>query len=291
MSEIWSVAGLIAWATDYLSKYQVESPRLSAELMLAEVLGLQRIDLYLRHDQPLSETELAEFKALLLRRREHEPMAHILGKREFYGLPFMVSPKVLVPRPETEHLVEAALGVAQEQAPARILDLCTGSGCVALALAHHLPEAEVVATDLSADALSVAKDNARALGLAERVTFVQGSLWDPLAAAGGFFDLIVSNPPYVAEADWPQLERQVRDYEPSQALLAGPEGLDLIAPIIGGAPAHLRPQGRLMVELGAGQDAVAISLARKTGSYDEIRTIPDLSGHQRVLICQRSDYG
>lgn len=291
MAVDWTVSSLIAWATDYLTGHGVDAPRLSAELMLARVLGLQRIDLYLRHDQPLAAEELADFKALLLRRREHEPMAHILGSREFYGLTFQVSPDVLVPRPETEHLVEAALDAARDLPAPRILDLCTGSGCVALALAHHLPEAEVWASDISPQALAVAQANAQALGLAGRVRWVLGSLWEPLAAQGGFFDLITANPPYVRAADWAGLDKTVRDYEPKPALVSGPGGLEIIEPIIFGAPAHLQPHGRLMVELGAGQHQPAVALAQKTGAYDVIRTAPDLSGLERVLICERSDYG
>jgi len=285
------VAGLIAWAADYLAGYQVESPRLSAELMLAAVLDLERIDLYLRHDQPLTPDELAGFKRLLLRRREHEPMAHILGRREFYGLEFQVGPAVLIPRPETEHLVERALAAAGDLPAPRILDLCTGSGCVALALAHRLPDAQVAATDISRAALEVARANAEALGLAERVSFTQGSLWEAVAADGGFFDLVTANPPYVSQDQWESLERQVRDYEPRQALVAGPGGLELIEPIIAGAPAHLRPLGWLMLELGAGQGPAAVELARRTGAYQAIDTAADLSGIQRVLICRRRDYG
>lgn len=291
MAEVWTVSGLMAWAAEYLGGCQVEAPRLSAELMLAQVLGCRRIDLYLRHDQPLGAEELAGFKKLLLRRREHEPIAHILGCREFYGLEFAVSPAVLIPRPETELLVERALAAVREMPAPRILDLCTGSGCVALALAHHLPQARVTASDISGTALEQARANAQALGLAGRVSWAQGSLWEAVAAGGGFFDLITANPPYVAEDEWESLERQVRDYEPRQALVAGPDGLEMIRPIIAGAPAHLRPLGWLMLELGAGQAAAAQDLARQTGAYEEIETAPDLSEIQRVLICRRKDYG
>jgi release factor glutamine methyltransferase len=291
LAPAWTVSKLISWAADYLGKRSVSAPRLCGELLLAKVLGCTRLELYLRFDQPLTPEELAAFKQLILRRREHEPVAYILGEREFWGLDIACGPGALVPRPESEHLVEEALArLAEVEAP-RILDLCTGSGAVALALASELPQAEVVACDISDEALTWARTNAQNLGLEERVSFKQGDLWEPVAAAGGFFDLITANPPYVAEHEWDDLPAEVRNYEPRQALHGGQDGLEVTKAIIAGAGAHLRPLGWLLVELGAGQAPAASRLAQAAGAFAEITLVKDLAGIERVLVCQRKDYG
>jgi release factor glutamine methyltransferase len=287
----WTVTGLITWAKDYLAKYNVESPRLSAELMLAKVLDCQRVDLYLRFDQPLTDAELQGFKALLLRRRIHEPMAYILGKREFYGLDIKVGPGVLVPRPETEHLVEKSLEVLQADSQPKILDLCTGSGAVALALASELENARVLGVDLSADALKYADANARELGLSDRVSFLHGDLFEPVDASQGFFELLTANPPYVSERQWQELSPQVKNYEPRLALAAESRGLAVIERIIKGAATFLRPQGWLLIEMGQGQAERAMAFARASGAYESSETVNDLAGIPRVLVCQRKDYG
>lgn len=293
MSETWTIGRLIPWAAQYLAGRQIAAPRLSAELMLAEVLACGRVDLYLRYDQPLSAEELAAFKALLLRRRAGEPLAYILGRREFYGLSLAVTPATLIPRPETEHLVEEGLRLLSARPasdpPPRVLDLCTGSGAVALAIAHERPGAVVTATDLSRQALAVAQANAESLGLAGRVTFLAGDLWAPVAAGGGFFDLVTANPPYVTEAEWAALAPEVKDHEPRAALVSGADGLEITRQIIIGGRAHLRPLGWLLVELGAGQAPQAKAVAQAANVYDDIHTVRDLAGIERVLCCQRAD--
>ena len=178
----------------------MSAPRLSAELLLSRTLCCGRVDLYLRFDQPLKAEELAGFKKLLIRRRQHEPVAYILGSREFYGLDIGVGPGVLIPRPESEHLVEEAVARLRGMAAPRVLELCTGSGAVALALAQELPQAQVMASDISDEALTYARKNAENLGLAGRIEWLAGDLWEPVAAAGGFFDAILANPPYVSQA-------------------------------------------------------------------------------------------
>ncbi len=289
--DTWTIGRLIRWAAGYLEGYGVESPRLSGELLLARVLGCPRVDLYLRFDQPLTPGELAAFKQLILRRRRHEPVAYILGRREFYGLELEVGPGVLVPRPETEHLVDRALEALAGQGEPRVLDLCTGCGAVALALARERQQARVVGVDVSARALDYARANARRLGLEDRVEWLLGSLWEPVAAAGGFFDLITANPPYVAEKQWETLPRQVRDFEPRLALAGGEDGLALVRDIIWGARAFLRAGGWLLLELGQGQAGAAGELARSSGVFDKIETARDLAGVERVLACRRGDYG
>jgi len=291
LSETWTVGRLIPWAADYLQSHGVEAARLSGELLLARVLACTRLELYLRFEQPLKPDELASFKELILRRRAHEPVAYILGVKEFWGLELACGPGVLVPRPESEHLVEQALARLRDAESPRVLDLCTGGGAVALALASELPAAEVVASDISDEALTWARANADNLGLQGRVSFRQGNLWEPVAAAFGFFDLITANPPYVTEDEWDELPDEVREHEPRQALVGGSGGLEIARSIIAGAGAHLRPLGWLLMELGAGQAAKACELAEACGAFDQISLAQDLSGIDRVLICQRKDYG
>ncbi|MFZ5586471.1 MAG: peptide chain release factor N(5)-glutamine methyltransferase [Thermodesulfobacteriota bacterium] len=291
MAQTWTIGKLTTWAAEHLAGRGVSAPRLSGELLLAHSLGLRRIDLYLRFEQPLTPEELAAFKALILRRRAGEPVAYILGRREFYGLDFKVGPGVLVPRPETELLVEEALRRLRREPEPRLLDLCTGSGAVACAVLANLPEATAVGVDLSPEALGYAQANAAALGLAGRVTWLAGDLWDAVAPAGGFFPVITANPPYVTETEWPGLSPEVRDFEPRLALVGGADGLDLARAIIAGAGAFLRPLGWLLMELGAGQAPAAQALASAAGIFCEITTIKDLAGVERVLACQRGDWG
>ncbi|MFH1057431.1 MAG: peptide chain release factor N(5)-glutamine methyltransferase [Pseudomonadota bacterium] len=290
MVQTWTIGTLIAWAAEYLAGRGIASPRLNGELLLAHSLGLTRIDLYLRFEQPLTPEELAGFKALILRRRAGEPAAYILGRKEFYGLEFKVGPGVLVPRPETEHLVEEALTRLRREPEPRLLDLCTGSGAVALAVLANLPEATAVGVDLSPEALGYAQANAAALGLNGRATWRAGDLWDAVAPAGGFFPVITANPPYVTEAEWPGLSPEVREFEPRLALVGGDDGLDLVRAIIAGSGAFLRPLGWLLIELGAGQAEAAMALARRAGIFSQVEMVKDLAGIQRVLACQRGDW-
>jgi release factor glutamine methyltransferase len=291
MPEQWNIRRLITWATEYLESYGVESPRLSAELMLGRVLSLGRLQLYLHFDQPLKPDELAAFKQLLLRRRSHEPMAYIMGSREFYGLEIMVGPGVLVPRPETEHLVEEGLKAIQAIERPRVLDLCTGSGCVALALAQERKDAQVVGVDISKQALTFAQGSADKLELGQHVQWLVGDLYDPLAAAGGFFNLITANPPYVREDEWQGLSAGVREFEPRQALVSGDSGLEVIGQIIAGSRAFLKPFGALLLEVGAGQSETVLNLASEIGIFEKLSVVKDLAGVERVVACQRGDYG
>ncbi|MBU4383158.1 MAG: peptide chain release factor N(5)-glutamine methyltransferase [Proteobacteria bacterium] len=291
MSDTWTVGRLIPWAAEYLGGHGVDSPRLCGELLLSHVLGCSRLELYLRFEQPLSPEELAAFKAMIIRRKSREPVDYILGNREFYGLEFSVGPGVLVPRPETEHLVEEALARLEGLETPRVLDLCTGSGAVALTLAHERPDAEVTGCDISPEALTWARRNAHNLGLQERVRWLQGDLWEPVAAGSGFFDVITANPPYVTTAEMAELPPEVGQFEPRLALEGGEDGLDIVRSIIAGAGAHLRPLGWLLVELGAGQAAQAARLAQASGAFAEVSLVKDLAGIERVLVCERKDYG
>ena len=253
--------------------------RRDAELLLLHVTGLTRAELMTHPNRELSESQMSAYRAAIARRARNEPVQYITGTQEFYGRSFAVTPAVLIPRPETEHLVESAL--ALHAAPKRILDIGTGSGILAITLALELPNAIVIATDTSAEALAVARQNAAALGAIDRIHFVESDLFAALADER--FDCIVANPPYVATDE--VLEPQVRDYEPVTALYAGEDGLALYRRLIPQAFEHLEPGGHLLLEIGHGQrDAVAGLL--RAGSFEGIRFIDDLQGIPRVAIAK-----
>lgn len=241
--EAWTPLRLIAWTQGFFAKGGVDAPRLTAEILLAHALSCDRVRLYLDFDKPLGAPELAAFRELVRRRAAGEPTAWLTGRREFLGHVFRVDPLVLVPRPETELLVEAAIALLPQEGT--LLDLCTGSGCIAISAALARPDARVVATEISTEALAVARENAAALGAA--VEFLEGDLYGPVAA-GERFDLIVSNPPYVPAGEIEGLSREVRR-EPRIALDGGKDGLDVIRRIVSCAPSRLRPDGLLVIEL------------------------------------------
>ncbi len=259
-------------------------PGHDAELLLRYVLGRDRAWLLAYPDAPVTKEQMARYEALLARRAQHEPIQYILGEQEFYGLPLKVTPAVLIPRPETEHLVEAVLTRLPQKQPLRIVDVGTGSGAIALAIAHGLPEAEVDAFDILPAALAIAGENARSLGLDARVRFLQSDL---LAAADGeLYDCIVSNPPYVASGE--ALEPQVAAWEPHGALFAGPDGLDVYRALLPEAAAHLRPGGLFAGELGAGQQAALAALFARDPRWEALTFLPDLQGIPRVAVAQRT---
>ncbi|MCC7354951.1 MAG: peptide chain release factor N(5)-glutamine methyltransferase [Anaerolineae bacterium] len=240
-------------ATERLAVAGVDEPRLDAELLLSHHLGLTRVALVAHPDRLLAPAEIASLTALLARRAGREPLPYILGTREFFGLHFAVDPRVLIPRPETELLVERALLLVsrrQPSQPLRIADVGTGSGCIAVALATHLPNANIYATDVSAGALAVAQKNAATHGVESRVRFLLGDLLSPLPQP---MHLIVANLPYVARQEWDMLSSEVGYYEPRPALDGGPDGLDLVRRLLAQAPAYLLPGGALLLEIGAGQ--------------------------------------
>ena len=241
--EAWTPLRLIAWTQGFFAKGGVDAPRLTAEILLAHALSCDRVRLYLDFDKPLGAPELAAFRELVRRRAAGEPTAWLTGRREFLGHVFRVDPLVLVPRPETELLVEAAIALLPQEGT--LLDLCTGSGCIAISAALARPDARVVATEISTEALAVARENAAALGAA--VEFLEGDLYGPVAA-GERFDLIVSNPPYVPAGEIEGLSREVRR-EPRIALDGGKDGLDVIRRIVSCAPSRLRPDGLLVIEM------------------------------------------
>jgi release factor glutamine methyltransferase len=236
-------------------------------------------------DEPLAADAAGPFCDLIERRLAGEPIQYITGEAEFYGLPFHVNRDVLIPRPETEHLVEKAMALAAEFVRPKIVDVGTGSGAIAVALAHALPFAEITATDISADALAVAKANAARNGVADRVRFFKGDLLE--AVAGEHFDIVISNPPYVPESDRTTLDVEVRDYEPAQALFAGEDGLQIYRRLIPAAFDALVPGGYLALEIGYGQRAGIEALLVREG-FAGIKFIPDLQGIARVAVARRS---
>jgi release factor glutamine methyltransferase len=281
MADGATIRELIARLAAQLAAAGIEDARAEAWLLLAAATGRPRAALMAGVAETLSKDEVRRIQAMVRRRRAREPIAYILGEKEFWSLPFRVGPAVLIPRPETETVVEAALArVADRRAPLRILDLGTGSGCLLLALLSELPEARGVGTDVSAAALALAEVNAARLGLAARVELRPGDWGRALAPA---FDLIVGNPPYVAASAWPGLQPEVREFEPAGALLAGPDGLDAYRALAPDCARLLAPRGSVALEIGAGQgDAVAHILGQAGLALQERRR--DLAGIERCLV-------
>jgi release factor glutamine methyltransferase len=261
----------------YLSEHGSPTPRLDAELLIGHALGLPRIELYTNFDRPLQEPELAACRALLERRGRREPVAYILGRWGFHGLDLAVDGRVLVPRPETEVLVERCLALLDGQEAPRVADVGTGSGAIALAVKAARPDAAVTATDVSAGALAVAGANAAALGL--DIELVQADL---LAGVEGRFTLVASNPPYIGEAEVSGLEPEVAEYEPRLATVAGPSGTEVLERLVAAAPGVLEPGGWLVVECGAGQAEAARGMLAAAGAAETFAE-PDLAGIDRVV--------
>jgi release factor glutamine methyltransferase len=281
MSEPWTLRKLLTWTTQHFEKKGVDAPRLTTEVLLAHVLKTTRVRLYVDLDRPMEKDELTAFRALIERRLAGEPTQYLTGVREFYNRPFKVDPRVLIPRPETELLVEAALHQLPKDGPGTALDVCTGSGCIAISLAAERPQATVLATDLSPDACALARENAQALKVGERVTVLQGNLYAPLPPDARF-DVVVSNPPYIASGEIPTLSPEVRR-EPHLALDGGPDGLVLIRKVIEGARRVLKPGGLLAMEIGETQGGALKDLLQAAG-YADVRVEKDLERRDRLAF-------
>lgn len=281
--EAWTIRRVIAWASEDLKKRGLSSPRLDVELLLGLVLKMNRVQLIIDADRPLAKEELDRYKALHKRRRAGEPVAYLTGVREFYGRVFRVDARVLVPRPDTEILVETALARTKHLSlSARVLDLCTGSGCVAISLGRERPTTRVVGVDISPGALALAQENALRLG-AVNVGFLAGDLFAPLGPPGRVrFDLITANPPYIPDGEIPTLQQDVRDFEPKLALAGGPDGLGLVRRIVAEAPGYLEEGGSLALEVAAGQAPDVRALLEQRG-FRAVEIARDLGGHERVV--------
>jgi release factor glutamine methyltransferase len=280
--ESWTVGRLLDWTAKFLAEKGSESPRLDTEVLLAHALGCKRIELYTRHDEEVSDDSRQRFRALIRQRMEGCPVAYLVGRKEFYSLELEVSRAVLIPRPDTETLVEECLRLAKDVAEPAVLDMGTGSGCLAVAVAKYAKQARVIAIDISAEALAVATRNAAKHGVAERVRFLQGDLFAPLSE-GERFDFILSNPPYIPRDDIAGLQAGVRDYEPHLALDGGADGLEVLGRLVAGAPARLKPGGYLLVEIGSPQEAPARQRIEAQAGFELAKTVYDSSGHPRVL--------
>jgi release factor glutamine methyltransferase len=288
--EIWTIKKLLEWVSGYFADKGVDAPRLSAELLLCHVLGLERIQLYTLFDRAVDPPQLVQLRALVKRAGEHEPVAYLVGRCEFYSLPLKITPDCLIPRPETEHLVEKAiLFLRQREGTQQVLDLCTGSGCIAAAIAKNVKEAGVVATDISDAALKVAAENIEKLNLSEKVKLLCGDLFDPVIEGLDVakFDLVVSNPPYVSEAEYAVLDKNVKDYEPKDALLAGAEGLDVYRRILEKVGDFLKPNGALMMEIGYAQGPAIRGMLEQTGAFKTITIEKDFANNDRIAVAKK----
>lgn len=285
-----TLAEAINSAAIQLSGAGIINARRDAEALLSHLIKKNRAWLITHGDDALDDEWRGLFKDTIQRRAKREPLQYIIGSQEFWGLEFMVTPEVLIPRPETELIIEATLAIIHDRnRPARIIDLCTGSGCIAVSLAKELPVARILAIDKSAKALAVAKENAAQHGVSDRIRFLEGDLFHPLEELDwyGLVDIIASNPPYVQSGDLDTLQPEVRDYEPEMALIAGPEGTELAAIIINTAPAYLKKTGALIMEMGLGQAEALRKMAGKTGAYTTPEIMKDLAGIERVIVARK----
>jgi len=282
----WTTLDLVKWTAGYFKGHQVENARSEAEILLAHTLKARRIDLYLNHDKPLCEGELKHFKSLIKRRVDGEPVAYITGTREFWSLALAVNPSVLIPRPETECLVEAVLPFLDGHAGLmkRVLEMGAGSGAVIIALAHEHPEHRYVAMDRSITALQTARKNARMHKVDSRIDWFCGDWEAALAPDREAFDLVVSNPPYIRSRDIDGLQPEIRNYEPRMALDGDRDGLRCIRHIIESAHRYLRPGGLVALEMGYDQKKDIQAIAGEVGKYGPPQIIKDYSGHDRVAL-------
>jgi len=327
--QTWTIQKLLNWVTEYLTSKGIDSPRLSAELLLISVLAMKRIELYTQFDSPVAKQQLDRMHDLVKRAGRHEPIAYLVGKTEFYSLEINVTPACMIPRPETELLVERAIEFLRAR-PVRdssmgntllrqfcrtngartgtqyVCDLCTGSGCIAVAIAKNYPDARIIATDICDAALAVAAGNVEKHQLKERITLLCGDLFDPIVSglapdsrnrgldvdklvpdSDRGFDLIVCNPPYVSTAEYEKLDKNVKDYEPKVALFAGVDGLDIYRRIIKKADRFLKPDAALMLEIGYAQGRAVKELLGQTGSFAEIKIEKDLHNNDRIATAQK----
>ena len=289
----WTILKLLRWTANYFQERIPENPRMEAEILLAHALGCRRLDLYLHHDQPLEEDELTRFRNLVKRRANREPAAYILGYKEFWSLPMQVTPEVLIPRPDTECLVETVLDTLKKQphtGQGRLLEPGVGSGAVSIALAKERPELNILASDLNPGAVAVAKRNARRHHLDRRIQFFVGHWLDPLRPDTPLFDFIVSNPPYIPTAELDQLAPEITSHEPVRALDGGPDGMQCITALIRSASVFLKPGGYLVLEMGCDQKSRVEAVVNGCPQYSEMDFRKDYAGHHRVVRLRKSEH-
>jgi release factor glutamine methyltransferase len=286
-TETWTIQKLLNWVAEYLKNKDLDSPRLSAELLISHVLGLKRIELYTQFNKVIEQEQLTQLHALVKRAAEQEPIAYLTGKREFYSLEFEITNACLIPRPETEMLVERAIEFLRKRTGEQfICDLCTGCGCVATAIARNYANCRIVATDISDAALEVAERNVIKHGLPNRIKLLRGDLFEPIIPGLGpaKFDLITANPPYVSEPEYDKLSKNVKDFEPKQALIAGYDGLDVIKKIIADSGKFLKPAGALMLEIGNELCLPVEKLLKESGCFETVTIEKDYQKLDRLAV-------
>ncbi len=289
--EQWTIQKLLNWTTDYFTKNDVDSPRLSAEMLLSHVLELKRIELYTNFDQSPTGQQLDRLHTLVKRASEHEPIAYLVGKTEFYSLDIKVTPDCLIPRPETETLVEKAIDFLRARRGRQfVLDLCTGSACIAIAIAKNHPDSRIIATDISDPALAVAAENITNHHLKDRIELLSGDLFAPIITGldNSRFDLIVCNPPYVTTVEFESLDKNVKDYEPRDALLAGGDGLDIYRRILEKVDNFLKTHAALILEIGYAQGPAVEDLLQQTGLFSQIKIQKDNQNNDRIAIALKA---
>jgi release factor glutamine methyltransferase len=282
----WTIQKLLNWVSNYLSEKGVDSPRFSAELLLSHVLAMKRIELYTRFDRPVSKDKLDRLHNLVKRAGQHEPIAYLTGKTEFYSLELNITPACMIPRPETELLVQKAIEFLRMRTGTQLVcDLCTGCGCIAVAIAKNVPDAQIFATDISDAALDVAAENLEKYQLQEQITLLRGDLFDAFVPQLDVsrFDLIVCNPPYVKSAEFEALEKNIKDYEPRSALLAGNSGLDIYRRIVEKVDQFLKLDAALMLEIGYTQGQAVKELLERTCVFTKIKIEKDNHDKDRVV--------
>jgi len=286
----WTIQKLLNWTTAHFTEKGLDSPRLSAELLLSHVVGLKRIELYTQFDKPVTKEQLDSLHDLVKRASQNEPIAHLIGKTEFYSLELDITPDCLIPRPETELLAERAIEFLRTRPGQQfVCDLCTGSGCIAVAIAKNFANADIIATDICDAALNIATKNVEKHQLKERITLLCGDLFDPIIPQldVGKFDLIVCNPPYVSVLEFEKLDKNVKDYEPKSALLAGADGLDIYCRIVEKVDQFLKPDAALMLEIGYSQGPAVRELLEQAGCFTKIKIEKDFHDNDRIAIAKK----
>jgi release factor glutamine methyltransferase len=287
----WTIQKLLNWVTQHFTDKGIDSPRLSAELLLSHVLSMKRIELYTQFDKPVGKEYLDKLHALVKRAGQNEPVAYLIGKTEFYSLELNVTSDCLIPRPETELLVERAIEFLRTRAGTQfVCDLCTGCGCIAVAIAKNFPHISIIATDISDSALSMAARNIEAHQLSNRIKLLCGDLFDPVMPQLDVdkFDLIVCNPPYVSTAEYEKLAKNVKDYEPKLALFAGVDGLDIYRRIAEKVGQFLKSDAALMLEIGYAQGQAIRELLEQTGHFNEITIEKDFHNNDRIATARKN---
>jgi len=288
--ETWTIQKLLNWVSQFLTDKGIDSPRLSAELLLSDVLGLKRIELYTQYNNPVEKPELEKLRELVKRAGQHEPIAYLVGKTEFYSMEINVTPDCMIPRPETELLVQRAIEFLRTRnGPQYVCDLCTGSGCIAAVIAKNNINTKIIATDICDAALTVAASNVEKHQLRDKITLLSGDLFDPIIPQldVGKFDLIVCNPPYVSSGEYEKLDTNVRDYEPRLALFAGDDGMDIYCRIIEKVDSFLKPDAALILEIGYSQGPAIKELLEQAGIFSELNIEKDFHDNDRIVTAKK----